>query len=58
MVKIQIAAVKDEKTGVIQARALLKLLFDEEGNPALFLERTYPNPCSKEYEKSAKNNLL
>jgi|GEM_PF-2955490 len=49
--KIQMAAVKDKESGKIVSRALLKLLFRNEGGklvPCLFLERIYPNSCSAE----------
>ena len=49
--KIQMATIKDERTGKILSRALIKLLFTEDGTPVLFLERIYPDFCFIEYQK-------
>jgi hypothetical protein len=43
--KIRMLAIKD-KTGKMRYRAIVKLLVDTEGKPALFLECTYPSSVS------------
>jgi len=51
--KIQMAALKDKKSGKIRSRALLKLLLTKEGGkPVLFLERIYPSPCPDDQVKA------
>ena len=40
--KIQMAEVKDKKTGKILSRTIFKLLFKEDGTPVLFVGRIYP----------------
>jgi hypothetical protein len=38
----RIFAIKDKATGVIIARCLARLMKDDSGNPALFIEESYP----------------
>ena len=40
--KIRVLCVKDHKDGPIKARALMKIMLDPEGNPCIYLEKTYP----------------
>lgn len=45
--KIRLLAIKNP-TGKIEARAILKVLVDENNQPALFFERPYPNNTYRE----------
>ena len=55
--KNRMLAVKDPKTNKILARSIFRLLLDTKNNqPVLFQDRTYPYPCSEQYE-ALLNNL-
>ncbi|MGL5263440.1 MAG: hypothetical protein ACRDAI_02520 [Candidatus Rhabdochlamydia sp.] len=54
--KNRLLAIKDSKTGKILARCIFRLLWDTENKrPALFQERIYPHPYSKQTEELLNN---
>ncbi len=51
--KNRMLAMKEERSGKIQARALFRILWDpEKEEPVLFLDRIYPSPCPPAYKKA------